>query len=439
MSHWGEVEPASPGRQTEPRRTFSPIVNAMTTDQSATAQHFMDRYGRYFGVKRLDAMSNLGFMVVEAPGEGAYFVETNGRRILDFWCTGGVHSLGHRNPVLVEATLEAIRELDFGSLFFLSEAKGRLAETLARTTPEGLEVTIPVVTGSEGIDNACKMARGSTGRTEILYANNAYHGITGFALSMMHPGPMRDFAEPLIPGFRSFDFGDIDSLAEAISDQTAGVVMEPLQNDSGYGEAPEGFFHAARELCDRHGAKLIIDEVVSGMGRLGTVWGCERAGIFPDMLVTGKGFSGGMYPMAALVVRPEVLDFWEGDPYRTMSSYAWSNAGAVVSRVAVEETERLLPEANAMGDRLDAVVQGFVQRFPSVIEASRRAGMMWLLDFSDAGAGFNFMSGMLERDVMVCASSQNLQVPKLFPPLILGDAEIADFANKAEDCLKGLV
>ncbi len=410
----------------------------MTKKHSETAQEFSDRYGRYFGVKRLDGMKNLGFMVVEAPGEGAYFVDTSGRRILDLWCTGGVHNLGHRNPVLVEAALEAIRELDFGSLFFLSEAKGLLAEKLAITTPEGLEVTIPVVTGSEGIDNACKMARGSTGRAEILYANHAYHGITGFALSMMHPGPMRDFAEPLIPGLRSFDFGDVDSLVDVISDQTAAVVMEPLQNDSGYGEAPDGFFGAVRELCDRHGAKLIIDEVVSGMGRLGTVWGCEREGVCPDMLVTAKGFSGGMFPMAALVVRPEVIDFWDSDPYKTMSSYAWSNAGAVVSRVAIEETERLLPQANAAGDRLDAVVQDFVKRFPSLMEGSRRAGMMWLLDFVDAGAGFNFMSGMMDRDVMVCASSQNLSVPKLFPPLILGDAEIAEFANKAEDCLKSL-
>ncbi|MCP5068511.1 MAG: aspartate aminotransferase family protein [bacterium] len=411
----------------------------MSTDQATIAQDFSDRYGRYFGEKRLDGMKNLGFMVIEAPGEGAYFVDTGGRRILDFWCTGGVHNLGHRNPVLVEAAVDAIRELDFGSLFFLSEAKGRLAETLAKTTPAGLEVTIPVVTGSEGVDNACKMARGSTGRTEILYANNAYHGITGFALSMMHPGPMRDFAEPLVPGFRSFEFGDIDSLADTISDQTAAVVMEPLQNDSGHGEPPKGFFPAVRDLCDRHGAKLIIDEVVSGMGRLGTLWGSEREDVVPDMLVTAKGFSGGMYPMAALVVRPDVIDFWESDPYRTMSSYAWSNPGAVVSRVAIEETQRLLPEANAMGDRLDAVVNDFVKRFPSVLEASRRAGMMWLLDFADAGCGFNFMSGMMERDVMVCASSQNLQVPKLFPPLILGDAEIADFAGKAEDCLKSLV
>ena len=87
--------------------------------------------------------------------------------------------------------------------------------------------------------------------------------------------------------------------------------------------------------------QLIIDEVVSGMGRLGTLWGCERAGILPDMIVAGKGFSGGMFPVAALVVRPEVIDFWGNDPYKSISSYAWSNVGAVVSRVAIEETPRV--------------------------------------------------------------------------------------------------
>jgi acetylornithine/succinyldiaminopimelate/putrescine aminotransferase len=410
----------------------------MAMKESQATQDFIERYGRYFGLKRLAGMSALGFVVVEAPGEGAHFIDTSGRRILDLWCTGGVHSLGHRNPVMVDAMLEATRELDFGSLFFLSEAKGRLAEALARTTPQPLEVTIPVVTGSEGIDQACKLARGSTGRTQILYTNNAYHGVSGFALSMMHPGSMRDFAEPLIPGFGSFDFGDVDGLAAAISDETAAVVMEPLQNDSGYGDPPEGFFPAVRELCDEHGAKLIIDEVVSGMGRLGTVWGSERAGIAPDMLIAGKGFSGGMFPVAALVVRPEVIDFWGDDPYVTISSYAWSNVGAVVSRVAIEETERILPAANAMGDRLDSVVRDLAKRFPSVLEGSRRAGLMWLLDFVSEGAGFAFIAGMLQRDVMVVASSQNLKVPKLFPPLTLRDEDIAEFANKAEDCLKAL-
>ena len=410
----------------------------MASSSLLTPAEFMERYGRYFGAGRMAVIEAFGYMIVEGPGEGAYFIDTSGRRILDFWCTGGVHSLGHRHPTLVKTMLDATRELDYGSLFFFSEAKGRLAETLAQTTPDGLEVTIAAVTGSEAIDQACKMARGSTGRKEILYARNAYHGITGFALSMMHHGSMRDFAEPLIPGFKPFEFGDADSLAAAIGGETAAVVMEPLQNDSGYGDAPPGFFAAARELCDKHGAKLIIDEVVCGMGRLGTLWGVERTGISPDMLVTAKGFSGGMFPMAALVVRPEVIDFWGADPYVALSSYAWSNVGATVSRVAVEETLRILPQANTMGDRLDAVVRELAARYPNVLHDSRRAGLMWMLDFANEDAGLNFIMGMMARDVMVVASSQNLKVPKLFPPLIMGEAEIAEFANKAEDCLKGL-
>ena len=153
------------------------------------------------------------------------------------------------------------------------------------------------------------------------------------------------------------------------------------------------------------------------------------------MLVTAKGFSGGMFPMAALVVRPEVIDFWGADPYVALSSYAWSNVGATVSRVAVEETLRILPQANTMGDRLDAVVRELAARYPNVLHDSRRAGLMWMLDFANEDAGLNFIMGMMARDVMVVASSQNLKVPKLFPPLIMGEAEIAEFANKAEDCL----
>jgi acetylornithine/succinyldiaminopimelate/putrescine aminotransferase len=403
-----------------------------------TRERFLAEYGRYFGAGRVRAIERLGYLVVEAGGEGAFVVDTEGRRYLDLWGVGGVNSLGHRHPALVAAMEQALREQDFGSLFFFSEAKARLAEALARTTPAELEVTWPCVTGSEAIDQAIKLARGATGRTDVIHADHGYHGVTGFALTMMGSESMRAWAEPLVPGFRAVPYGDAAALAAAIGERTAAVVLEPVRTDYD-GRAPgPGYFAEVRRLCDACGAKLVIDEVVTGMGRLGHVWGSERFGIEPDLLVTAKGFSGGMFPMAAVVMRPEVLDFFGDDPYRIISSYAWSNVGAVVSRTALEETGKLLPRANAMGDRLARVLADLQARHPGVLRGVRRTGLLFALDFPDEIRGAFFVLGMLQRGVIVVASAQNLAIPKLYPPLVLEDDEIALFAERADGLLREL-
>jgi acetylornithine/succinyldiaminopimelate/putrescine aminotransferase len=410
----------------------------MQRGEALTRERFLAEYARYFGRGRVQAIEKLGYLVIEAGGEGPWVNDTEGRRYLDLWGVGGVNSLGHRHPALLAAMQQALREEDFGSLFFFSEAKARLAEALARTTPPGLEVTWTCVTGSEAIDQAIKLARGATGRGEVLHADHGYHGVTGFALSMMGSDSMRAWAGPLAPGFRAVPYGDAAALAAAVSERTAAVVLEPVRTDYD-GRAPgPGYFAEVRRLCDAHGAKLIVDEVVTGMGRLGRLWGSERFGIEPDMLVTAKGFSGGMFPMAAVVLRPEILDFWGDDPYRIISSYAWSNVGAVVSRTAIEETEKLLPSANAVGDRLGRALEDLRARHPAVLRGVRRTGLLFALDFPNETLGAFFILGMLQRGVIVVASAQNLAVPKLYPPLVLGDEEIALFAERADALLAGL-
>jgi len=142
--------------------------------------------------------------------------------------------------------------------------------------------------------------------------------------------------------------------------------------------------------------------------------------------------------MAAVVMRPEILAFWGDDPYRIISSYAWSNVGAVVSRTAVEETERILPRACAMGDRLGRVVEELAGRHPALVRGVRRTGLLWALDFRDEMAGAFFVLGLFQRGVIVVASAQNPAVPKLHLPLVLEDEQIAEFAEQAEDTLRAL-
>jgi putrescine aminotransferase len=399
---------------------------------------FVKRYGRYFHAGRIQGIQDLGFFFVEGPAEGPWFHDSEGNRFLDLWCMGGLYNLGHRNPVLMDVARKALESEDFGSLFFFSEAKGRLAEKLAASAPGRIETTLPTVTGAEAIDQAIKCARGATGRSEILYADHAYHGCTGFALSMMARGPMRDYAEPLVPDFTEIRYGAADDLAAKISERTAAVVLEAVRTDFDGRRPPDGYFAEARRLCDETGAKLISDEVVCGMGRLGHMWGCQFWDVEPDMLVLGKGFSGGLYPMSGVVTRPESLDFFAESPFRTISSFAWSNVGARIAHAALEETERLLPAAAALGQRIEQGLRTLQQRYTGQLQDVRRTGLLFALDFPDAATGWGFLAQMFVRGVLVVASSQRQDIVKLYPPLILESEQVDRFLEAAEGSLAAL-
>ncbi len=403
-----------------------------------TREEFLKQYGRYFNERRMEAIQNLGYLFVEGRAEGPWFYDSEGNRFLDLWCMGGLYNLGHRNPRLMDVARKAFEEEEFGSLFFFSEAKGLLVEKLASCSPGRIETTLPTVTGAEAIDQAIKCARGSTGRKEILYADHSYHGCTGFALSMMARGPMRDFAEPLVPDFTEIRYGNAEDLSSKISERTAALVLEAVRSDCDGRRPPEGYFAEARRLCDRTGAKLISDEVVCGMGRLGHLWGCQYWDVEPDMLVLGKGFSGGLYPMSAVVTRPECLDFFGESPFRTISSYAWSNMGARISRAALEETERVLSGAGPLGDEIEKGLRTLQERHSGILQEVRRTGLLFALDFVDAAAGLGFLAQMFMRGVLVAASSQREDVVKLYPPLILEREQVALFLETAESTLTSM-
>ena len=412
-----------------------------TKQHALTRDAFLDRYGPYFGVGRMQAIAKTGRFLIEESAEGPYIFDTEGRQFLDLLNAGGVSNLGHRNPVMLKAMIDATERQDFGSLFHFSESKGRLAEALARTTPAGLEVSMPAVTGSEAIDEAVKIARGATGRAEILHWEGSYHGHTGISLTMMYADAMREWAEPLVPEIRKIKFDDIESLRNSVSERTAAVVVEPVRTAAGGHKPSTEYFAELRRLCDRFGAKLIVDEVVTGMGRLGHVWGCDYDNIKPDLLVTGKGFSGGMYPIAAVIMRPELLEFWGDNPWRSLSSYAWSNIGSEVARVAIEETERLLPQANNMGDELAATLNGLARRYPDVVTGIRRIGLLFAMEFNgDKLQALDYANRMFELGVIVVVSASNVNLPsvRFYPPLVMESAHIAELADKSESVIKSV-
>jgi len=250
------------------------------------AQHVSSGKVRFFQTAGID--------FVLGKREGPYLWDLSGeKRLIDCHCNGGVFNLGHRNPDIIAALERGLRELDIGNHHLISEQRAILAETLARLAPDNLTYAVFGVGGGEAMDLAIKVARGATRRPNIISAKGGYHGHTGLALAAGDEKYRAPFG-PASPGFTQVPFNDIPALEQAVDKHTAAVILETVPATCGMPVASPDYFARVRRLCDRAGALLIADEVQTGLGRTGRLWGIQHFGVAPDIMVIGKGLSGGI-------------------------------------------------------------------------------------------------------------------------------------------------
>ncbi len=301
-------------------------------DKDATIASF----GRHVSSGKARFFQSAGIDFVMGRREGPYIWDVGSQvRLIDCHCNGGVYNLGHRNPELIRVLVESLDELDIGNHHLISEPRAALAEQLAGLTPGHLAYTVFAVAGGEAVDLAIKIARGFTGRSKVISARGGYHGCTGLALAAGDAKFRAAFGSPL-PGFAQVPFGDADALAAAVDEETAAVILETIPATAGMPIPAADYFPAVRALCDRAGALLIIDEVQAGLGRTGRLWGIEHYGVAPDILVIGKGLSGGVYPMAATCFSAALEAVFHPDPFVHISTFGGAEAGCPVARRVLE-------------------------------------------------------------------------------------------------------
>ncbi len=263
---------------------------------------------------RARTFTALGAGIVMGAREGYRIHDVDGRSWLDLHLNGGVFNLGHRNPELIATLVSALQELDIGNHHFVSVERSLLAEQLVGLTP-GMRYAVFASGGGEAIDLALKSARRATGRRRIISVIGSYHGHTGLALaagdrgaadSFLSTGPQAEF--PQVP------YNDLEALERALADApTAAVILETIPATIGFPTPAPGYLVGAGTLCDDHGAMFIADEVQTGLGRTGPLWAITASGVIPDILVTGKGLSGGLYPIAATVLSERAGAWLETD------------------------------------------------------------------------------------------------------------------------------
>ncbi len=345
-------------------------------------------------------------------GEGCWLWDSQGDRYLDFLCGISVTSLGHCHPRVVEAVREQAGRLLHVSNLFYTEPAMRLAERLARSSLGGKVFFCN--SGTEANEAALKLARKARRGGEVVVVEGAFHGRTYGSLSATPQESKQAPFAPLVPGFRVVE-PEPQALRAAVGANTAAVLLEPIQGESGVHVLSDELLTAAREACDEHGAALIFDEIQTGMGRTGTLWAYQQTSVVPDAMTVAKALGGGL-PIGALITGPRLADVFE--PGDHGSTFAGGPLVAAAALAALELTvaESLLACVRELGEEL---AEGLAA-LPHVT-AVRGRGLM-LACRLDVPAPEVVRRALLEQRLVLNATGPDTL--RLLPPLTI-DAEQA--------------
>jgi acetylornithine/succinyldiaminopimelate/putrescine aminotransferase len=385
-------------------------------------QAFADHVSR----GKVEAFNALGLDIVLGRREGPYFWDAfDGRRFFNCHCNGGVFNLGHRNPTVVAALHAALDadEIDVGNHHLVSGWKAHLAARLAATTGGRCPGVVFSPSGSEAVEVAIKTAYAVTQRTEVVSVHGAYHGHTALA-AMAADARYHEPFRLALPGFVHVPHDDLAAMDGAINDDTAAVVLETVPATLGMRVPSDGYLAGVQRLCRDRGALLVLDEIQTGLGRSGRLWCYEHDEVEPDVVVTGKGLGGGVYPIAATIMTPDVHRFYDDEPFVHVSSYGGSDLGCAVAITVLD-----LVEAPGFLERVEEVGL-YLEKELAVLPCEvRRRGLFMGLRWPDVGAGILAAKACIDGGVFAVFANNDTSVMQFLPPLVLTDAEVEELAG----------
>ena len=308
----------------------------MSTQPYGTREEAAEAFAAHVNRGKARVLQEMGIDIVIGAREGPRFQDAySGRWYWNCHNNGGVFNLGHRHPRVVGALTDALADLDVGNHHLISGWRARLAEQLAASTGDRLPYAVFAPSGSEAIDIALRVARARTGREKIVSVLGAYHGLAGLGWAASDPRWVEPFGFPL-PGFAHVAFNDTEAMRAEVDEGTAAVILEAIPATLGFPPPEPGYLAAVAELTRERGCVLVIDEVQTGLGRTGTTWYWEQEGIVPDVLITGKGLGGVVYPIGVALLSAQLEGFFDEHPFAYVSTFGGAELGCVVGSAVLD-------------------------------------------------------------------------------------------------------
>ena len=385
----------------------------------------LDAFSTYVSSAKAEFFHRYGMDFVMGGREGPWLQDMDGaKRLYNLHCNGGVFNLGHRDPRVLSALAAAMREVDIGNHHLMSRARAELASRLAQLLPQELSCTVFGVSGGEAIDLAIKVARAATRRSTVISAFGGYHGHTGLALAAGDEKYRLPFGPPS-PGFQQVRFGDIAEMDQAVNRGTAAVLLETVPATLGMVVPSAAYLQGVRRLCEERGALLILDEVQAGLGRSGKLWAFEHFGVVPDILVLGKGLSGGLYPITATVLRRDLEAVFHPDPFIHISTFGGAEIGCRVAERVLEISSdpAFLSHVTELARLFREGIDDLAGRHRGMLKGLRQLGLLMGLELRDELSGPVLTKTAYDEDLLVIYAGNDPSVCQLLPPLTmpLGD------------------
>ena len=398
---------------------------------------FLERSREFWNPGKTQDWQDMGVDLVIDRREGYYLHDMDGRRLLDVHLNGGTYNLGHRHPELVAVLKAGADRFDMGNHHFPALARTALAEALAACAPgPDFKYTAYGSGGGEAIDIAIKTARHARQKKKIVSIIKAYHGHTGLALKAGDDRFSKLFlSEDTAGEFVQVPFNDLGAMEDALRKRdVAAVIMETIPATYGFPMPQEGYLPTVKKLCERYDALYIADEVQTGLMRCGEMWGCMRYGVEPDIMVTGKGISGGMYPIACVLISEKCGGWLKQDGFGHISTMGGAELGCIVAMKTLEIVQR--PEVRSMvsfiADFLRVGLDRIMAEHSDFFIGIRQHGVVMGLEFNHPQGAKPVMKYLYQNGVWAIFSTLDARVLQFKPGLLLTQDDAEELLRRVE-------
>jgi acetylornithine/succinyldiaminopimelate/putrescine aminotransferase len=401
----------------------------------ASKQEMLAKSKQFWNPDKTQFWIDSGVPLVIDRREGYFIYDVEGKRLIDVHLNGGTYNLGHRNPEVVAAVTAAMQRFDIGNHHFPSLARTALAEALVATAPEGISKVMYGSGGGEAIDIALKSARHATKRRGIVSVAKAYHGHTGLAVATGDERFANLFLADQPDDFTHVPFNDLQAMEAALAGRdVAAVIMETIPATYGFPLPAPGYLAGVKRLCERYGALYIADEVQTGLMRTGELWAISKHGVVPDILVSGKGISGGMYPVSVVLAAESAARWLTEDGFAHMSTFGGAELGCVAALKTLEITCR--PEVRSMVHYIAATFTEGLTRiqaaYPDWFTGVRQDGLVMGLEFGHPQGAKYVMKRLYENGVWAIFSTLDPRVLQYKPGILLTPALCEELLERTE-------
>ena len=408
--------------------------------------NFAEHYNRNWLEYRKSVTESGDWAAVEWGGSGALFKDVLGREYLDFLGGYGMMDLGWSHPDVVNAVKAQLNRSPMPSQELIDPLRGVLAKLLASITPGDLKYSWFAASGTEANEAAMKIAKLYTGKTAFIVGVRAFHGKTMGALSLMGKADYRAPMGALYAGqVYHVPFGDADAvekqleICEKVGIGVAAVMFEPIQGESGAIVPPDDFWPRIRAATKKYGVLLIADEVQTGLGRTGKLWGVEHWDVAPDILTVAKSLGGGVMPISAVTTTEEIFHpMMYPNPFMhtTTTGGGALACSAAIAAIHVTLRERLWEQAAQKGSYLISELEKFAAQYPQIYEKITGKGLLIGMHFNSPEIGYKVASGLFKRGVLVAGTLTSAQTVRVEPPLIVTQEQMDVFLDRLSDVLK---